>query len=137
MQNPRTPGAGITGAANSLGGDAQSPTVAGSPPQALAAPRVRILDWRELRSNHLLGFAKIELPSGLVINDVCILAGERGPWASPPAKPQVDRDGNVVRESNGKLRYSPVIEFRDKETRNRWSDAVIEAVRTAHPDALE
>jgi DNA-binding cell septation regulator SpoVG len=52
---------------------------------------VRILDWRELRKNSLLGFAKVELPSGMVISDVTILSGERGPWASPPSKPVIGR----------------------------------------------
>jgi DNA-binding cell septation regulator SpoVG len=52
---------------------------------------VRILDWRELRKNSLLGFAKVELPSGMVISDVTILSGERGPWASPPSKPMIGR----------------------------------------------
>ena len=37
---------------------------------------VKILDWRPLRKNSLLGFAKIELPSGMVISDVTILTGD-------------------------------------------------------------
>jgi hypothetical protein len=47
----------------------------------------RILERRPLRRNSLLGFAKVELSSGLVISDVTILTGERGPWASPRANP--------------------------------------------------
>ena len=97
---------------------------------------IRILEFRPHQKNSLLGFAKIELPSGLIITDVVILTGERGPWASPPSKPQLDRDGNVLRDQNGKIRYSPIIEFTDRETRTRWSNAVIEALRAAHPEAL-
>lgn len=98
---------------------------------------VRILDWREMRRGSLLGFAKIELPSGMVVHDVTILTGERGPWASPPSKPMVGRDGVVMKDGNGKVRYSPIVEFKSKEIRDRWSAAVIEAMREAHAEAFE
>ncbi len=97
---------------------------------------LKILDWREMRRNSLLGFAKVEFPSGMVISDVTILQGEKGPWASPPSKPMVGRDGTVMKDDNGKVRYVPIIEFTDKATRNRWSDSVIEAMRAAHPEAF-
>ena len=97
---------------------------------------ISILDWRPLRKNSLLGFAKVELPSGMIISDVTILTGTNGPWASPPSKPQVGRDGAVLKDASGKVRYTPIIEFKDKQTRDRWSAAVIEAMRAAHPDAL-
>jgi hypothetical protein len=95
-----------------------------------------ILDWRPLRRNSLLGFARVQLPSGLVINDCIILTGERGPWATPPSKPQISRDGNVIKDQNGKIRYTPVFEFTSREIRDRWSGAVIEALRTSHPEAF-
>ena len=53
----------------------------------------KILAWREMRRNSLRGFARVEMPSGMILNDVTILVGENGPWASPPSKPQVNRDG--------------------------------------------
>jgi hypothetical protein len=98
----------------------------------------RIIEWRPLRRNSLLGFAKIELPSGMIIADVTILTGARGPWASPPAKPLIDRDGAVMKDATtGKVRYAPIIEFTSKEIRDRWSAAVIEAMRAAHPEIFE
>jgi hypothetical protein len=48
---------------------------------------IKILDWRSMRKNSLLGFAKTEMPSGMVISDVTVLVGANGPWASPPSKP--------------------------------------------------
>jgi hypothetical protein len=83
-----------------------------------------------------LGFAKVELPSGLVINDCPILTGERGPWASPPSKPLIDRDGKVMRDASGKPRYGQIIEFASRETRDRWSDGVIEALRASRPEVF-
>jgi hypothetical protein len=97
---------------------------------------IRILGWRELRRNSLLGFARIESPSGMIISDVTVLTGERGPWASPPSKPMVGKDGSVLRDSNDKVKYQPVIEFTSREVRDRWSSAVIEALRQAHPEVF-
>ena len=97
---------------------------------------ILIRDWRPMRKNSLLGFARVELPSGMVIHDVTILTGERGPWASPPSKPMIGRDGTALTDDKGKLRYSPVIEFASKEVRDRFSAAVVAALRASHPDAF-
>jgi hypothetical protein len=103
---------------------------------ASVAPGVTILEWRPLRKNSLLGFAKIQLPSGMVVSDVTVLASERGPWASPPSKPMISRDGAVLKDDNGKIKYAPVISFASKTLRDRFSHAVIEALRHSDPEAL-
>ncbi len=97
---------------------------------------VTIRDWRPMRKNSLLGFARVELPSGMIIADVTILVGERGPWASPPSKPMMGKDGVALTDDKGKIRYSPVIEFASKEIRDRWSVGVIEAMRASHPEVF-
>jgi len=89
-----------------------------------------------MRRNTLLGFAKVEMPSGMQIADVTVLNGERGPWASPPSKPQVGSDGTVLRDPHGKIKYSPIISFASKDLRDRWSAAVIGALRAARPEAF-
>ena len=48
----------------------------------------------------------------------------------------IDREGVAMKDGKGKLRYSPIIEFTSREIRDRWSAAVIEAMRAAHPEAL-
>lgn len=98
---------------------------------------MKILDWRPMRKNSLHGFAKLELPSGMVIADVTILAGERGAWASPPSKPMIDCEGAALKDQNGKIRYSPIIEFTSKEIRDRFSTAVIAALLESYPNALD
>jgi hypothetical protein len=100
------------------------------------SPPIRIREFRPLTRNSLRGFAVIELPSGLVIADVSVHVSHGKPWASPPSKPMIGKDGAVMKDANGKVRYVPIIEFRDKETRDRWSNAVIEAVRAANPEAV-
>lgn len=97
---------------------------------------VQIHDWNPLRKGSLLGFARIELPSGMILHDVTILNGDRGPWASPPSKPMINREGAVVTDGNGKTRYTPIIEFASKEIRQRFSDAVIDGLRASHPEAI-
>jgi len=97
---------------------------------------VYIRDWRSLRKGSLLGFAKVELPSGMVISDVTILQGDRGAWASPPAKPMIGRDGVAIKDATGKARYLPIIEFTTKEVRDRFSASVIDALRASYPEAV-
>jgi DNA-binding cell septation regulator SpoVG len=96
----------------------------------------RILEWRPLRKKSLHGFVKVQMPSGMIVIDVKILTGERGAWASPPSKPVMSSDGTTLKDDNGKVRYSSIIEFTSKDIRNSWSDAVIDAIRQAHPEAL-
>ena len=98
---------------------------------------IQVRDWRPLRKGSLLGFAKIEFPSGMIIADVTVLAGERGAWASPPSKPMIGRDGVVMKDDSGKIRYSPIIEFSSKEVRQRFSEGIVAALRAAHPEAFE
>jgi hypothetical protein len=95
-----------------------------------------IRDWKPLRRNALLGFVKVEFPSGMIISDVTILTSERGAWASPPSKPQVTKEGVQMKDANGKAKFTPIIEFRDKATRELWSNSIIAALRRAHPEAL-
>ncbi len=96
----------------------------------------KIRDWRPLAKGALIGFAKVELPSGLILIDVSILAGPNGPWASPPSKPMIGRDGVAMRDDAGKARYAPVVEFAGKDVRDRFSAGVITALRAAHPGSV-
>lgn len=65
---------------------------------------IQILDWRALRKNSLLGFAKVELASGMILSDVVVCMGREGPWASPASRPMLDKDGIAMRDPNGKLK---------------------------------
>jgi hypothetical protein len=80
-----------------------------------------IRQFKPMERTTLRGFAVVEFPSGLVINDVTVHTSNGKPWASPPSKPMVGRDGIALKDANGKARYQPVIEFKDKETRAHWS----------------
>ncbi len=90
--------------------------------------------WPNVR---LLGFARIELPSGLVLADVTVLMGDRGPWASAPSKPMIGKDGTATKDAAGKIKYVPVVEFTSKEVRQRFSDAVVAGLQAAHPEVFK
>ena len=49
----------------------------------------------------------------------------------------INGDGVVMKDEAGKIRCSPFIEFKSKEIRNRWSFAVISALRAARPEAFD
>jgi hypothetical protein len=46
------------------------------------------------------------------------------------------RDGTAMKDDAGKIKHRPIIEFTSKAVRDRFSDAVIEALKVAHPEAI-
>lgn len=98
--------------------------------------QISISNWKSVNRGALRGFCTASMPSGLIVHEVAIMQSNGRPWASPPPRPMLDRDGHVMVDDAGKRRYSAIIEFASKETRDRWSAAVIVALREAHPEAL-
>jgi len=95
---------------------------------------VMILDWRPMKRNSLLGFAKIQL-GALKISDVTVNTNSGRLWAGLPSKPMIDRDGAAMRNDQGKIRYVPILEWDNKGTGDRFSDSVVSALEAAHPGA--
>lgn len=84
--------------------------------------------FRPLARNTLVGFATIVHENGIVVLDVTLheKAGKR--WCSPPSRPMLDRDRQLVVGDDGKIRYCAVIEFVDDRTRWRWCAAAVAAI---------
>jgi hypothetical protein len=103
------------------------------------ARQVRLIKWRPMPTGKLKGFADVELlPTALKIFEIPIRVGANGQlWAALPAKPQIDRDGRVRTSEEGKRAYVAVLQWRDRELGQRFSEAVIAAVRRRHPADLE
>ena len=52
-------------------------------------------------------------------------------WVNLPAKPQLDRNGQPRTDINGKPLYTSIVEWGDRDLRDRFSEAVIGAIREA------
>lgn len=99
---------------------------------------VALLEWRAVVKGGLRGFAKVRLGKSLTVHDVPVLVSHGKAWAAMPSKPLVDADGLALRDTNGKQRYAPVLEWADRDTSNRFSAAVVEAIKRDHgPAALD
>jgi hypothetical protein len=98
---------------------------------------LRLVSWKPLVRGSLRGFATVEISSiGLKIIDVPVLTSANGVWATLPSKPELDSEGRRKIDINGKPTWASVVEWKSRELRERFSDAVIAAVRQAHPDDL-
>ncbi len=102
----------------------------------MSALPILVSDWKPLRKGALRGFCIATLPSGMILHEISVFATNGKAWCSPPSKPMVGRDGKVIVGDNGKTKYVPLIEFVDRPTRDRFSDAIIAALLAAHPEAL-
>jgi hypothetical protein len=102
-----------------------------------AAVSIIIEEFVPVPRNSLRGFARVRLPSGLVLHDVSIHVKGDSSWVAPSSKPMIARDGPVIKGPDGKIKYSPVVSFATKELRDKFSASVIAAMRAHRPDMLE
>lgn len=88
---------------------------------------MQCVHFKPMQRGALLGFADLALKSGLIVRECTLHESNGSRWVTPPGKPMLDKDKRpVVR--NGKVQYAPVIEFRDKLTRRRWSGEAVSAI---------
>jgi hypothetical protein len=97
---------------------------------------VTIEEFRPVLKNTLRGFASVAFPSGMIVEEVSLHVSEGRAWASAPARPMLNATGTAMLDEHGKPRWKPFIRFRDRATRDTWSDLVIAAVRQTYPEAL-
>jgi hypothetical protein len=100
------------------------------------ARAVVITEWKPLHRNTLRGFVTAHLPSGMVLHELAVHRRDGAWWIAPPGKPMLGRDGVAMRDDAGKLRYQTIIEFDPPAAKQRFSNAIIEALRLAHPEAF-
>jgi hypothetical protein len=85
----------------------------------------------------LRGFATVELPIGLKLVDCPVLVSNGKAWVNLPSKPVLDRDGLQKTDVRGKPAYAAILEWRSRDLSERFSEAVITAIRQRHPDAVD
>ena len=104
------------------------------------APALRgvltISDFKPILAGALIGFLDTHHPSGTTFHRCGIFRKDGRVWATPPSKQVIGRDGMVQRTQDGKTKYEPTVSFVHRATQERWSNAVIAALRLAHPDVL-
>ena len=90
--------------------------------------QIDCVGFKPMRKGKLVGFADITIRElQLTIHDVSLHSKGASRWASPPGRPWI-KDGAVVTDADGKIQYSPVLEFESRETRYAFSAAVWRAV---------
>ncbi len=105
----------------------------------MAQPPMVIEEFKAVEKNTLRGWARVKLPSGLILSDVGIFYDRDSDraWASAPSKAMIGRDGAQMRSAkDSKPLYVPVVSFETGAIYRKFSDAVIAALRLAYPQAL-
>ena len=84
-----------------------------------------------------IGYAAIEFPDlGFILTSVRVLRDRDGKVvARPIERLKIGREGRVVIE-NGRPVYTKMIIFMDALCEREFSEAVVGALRRAHPEAL-
>jgi len=101
-------------------------------------PRLRLISFKAIGKSGLAGFATVELGIGLRLFELPVfVGGSNGPWVGLPRRPSLDRERRQRIGADGKPAFEAVAEWRDRETADKFSAAVIELLRTAHPDVFE
>jgi hypothetical protein len=110
-----------------------------APPRRQMALRA----WKRVSKpgSSLIGLASIGMPIGgarLDIDDLPVLITNGKAWAAFPGKPVLTKEGAVARvPGTGKTQYMNVLRWRDRETSQRFSQAVVDLVRAADPEAFD
>ncbi len=97
---------------------------------------LRLRDFRVVQKNTLRGFATFEFPSGLVVHDMPTYTKNGASWVSFPSLPQLV-DGSQKIGDNGKPVYKRIIEWRDRDLSDRFSEAAVAVIKREKPGALE
>ena len=91
-----------------------------------------LIEWKPISKNSLRGFATVRLGKTLKISDISVHCANGKRWASLPSKPQINGE-SVQKDERGKIKYLPVIQWLDRESADKFSNAVIEAVEARYP----
>ncbi|MGC2522848.1 MAG: hypothetical protein WA417_09460 [Stellaceae bacterium] len=98
--------------------------------------RMRLIPFKRMPTGALKGFATVELPVGLVLEECPVFVSGDRIWASLPSKPVISRDGRQS-EVGGKRQYAPIARWRDRDLADHFSEAVVGLVRATNPNALD
>ena len=91
---------------------------------------VQCTNWRTCERNTLRGFADFFLPDlHLEIRDCAVHEKNDKAWVQLPARPQLDQNRELIRDQNGKVQYSLILKFGDRQTADAFSAAALRAIQ--------
>jgi len=105
-------------------------------PMRAKRPRMRRVSRKPIVKGSLRGFATVELLPGLRIADCPVLISNGKAWANLPSKPVLGREGRQA-EVSGKKQYASILEWKNRDLSDRFSDSLIALIIERHPDALD
>lgn len=92
---------------------------------------MKLLDWKPGGKGSLLGRATVEF-GGLVIADIGIFSKDAARWSQMPSEPMRDRDGQLLKDDHGKVRYRSPLKWANRSLQERFSHALITAIESKH-----
>ena len=134
-----SPASGYGGAAKNLERDNCSPPNSPNQPatQSRSKLTVKCREFKPLVRNTLRGFASVYIAEmRITFRDIPVHTKNGKCWAQLPAKAFV-KDGELVRNDQGKISYLTMFEWDSRAVADAFSDAVVRAVREHTPDAFE
>ena len=85
--------------------------------------------WKPFEWNTLKGFADLWLRTARLNVHGCAVHEKNGRrWVQLPARPQLDKDRNLVRDGDGKVQYAKILDFDSREVADRFNAAALKAI---------
>ena len=89
------------------------------------------IDWRPCERNTLRGFADYLIPTiELHVRDCAVHESHGKQWVQLPARPQLDENRQLIREENGRVRYTTILVFDSTEAAYEFNEAALKALET-------
>jgi hypothetical protein len=100
--------------------------------------RLRLVSFKPMVKGLLRGFCTIELPPGLILEDLSVLIGNNNgrPWVALPSRPVLDENGRHKRDVNGKPEYQSIGKWTSRNLGDQFSARVISLIEEQYPGAL-
>jgi DNA-binding cell septation regulator SpoVG len=101
-------------------------------------PEIKILRVAALTGGAALAFFDVELASGLIVRDCKLMPGKNGgAWVATPTVKLLDRAGQPILAPNGKQAWRELVGFRDRQTRDKFTRAILAAFERQHPGVID
>jgi hypothetical protein len=98
---------------------------------------MRLIEWKRFNNKGaLICVAQVRLGSGLILREVKLLKSASGYFVDAGSRP-ILKDGQPVKNHAGYVQHERLVAFVDRETADRFGEAVIELIRAEHPGDLD